>query len=143
VLQRSVAQKMATLWCEDVTKVHGLDLLSFTSVSARGGGFLSKQTLLASEALAGKSSSLDLMNIDEEAGESLEKISNPSDFSHHVFARPGRIERVARLVDEPGSPRRLPVRRSGTATALTSPRWIIRQRLAHIRLGNPKVPRNP
>ena len=29
------------------------------------------------------------------------------------------------------------------ATALTSSRWIIRQRLADIRLGNPKVSRNP
>jgi len=44
------------------------------------------------------------------------------------------------FVDEPGSPRRLPVRRSA---ARTSPRWIIRQRLAHIRLGNRKMPRNP
>ena len=77
MLRRSVAQKMATLWCEDVTKVHGVDLLSFTSVPAGGGRFLSKQTLLASEALAGKSSSLDLMNFDEEAGESLETDQQP------------------------------------------------------------------
>jgi hypothetical protein len=33
---------------------------------------LSKQTLLAGEALAGESGSLDLMNIDEEGGESFD-----------------------------------------------------------------------
>ena len=40
-------------------------------------GLLSKQKLLAGEALAGESSSLDLMNIDEEGRESLETDEQP------------------------------------------------------------------
>jgi hypothetical protein len=106
--------------------------------AAGGGRFLSKQTRLASEALAGESGSLDLLNVDEEAGESLETDQQPPDFRPRIFSH--------RFLRGPGAsraPRRLPVRRSGTATALTSPRWTIRQRLAHIRLGNPKMPRNP
>ena len=45
--------------------------------AAGGGRFLSKQTRLASEALAGESGSLDLLNVDEEAGESLETDQQP------------------------------------------------------------------